>query len=499
MAYGVKYRLEFSDVLGNGKKIEILKNNYSGAVLPLVGTADPVSIKWEGDDDFYSPIIGSTCTLNLFVTDEVQYENFYAFDEEEFQVKIYYKDASNNYQLYWLGFIVADSYKQALMSPPFQISIQANDGLGLLSTKFVEIENDDNFNLNNSGSTLLRENLIKNCISQTNLGLDVYMSLGIRNTNQLTAHVENQRAGFGVGKYKPDLKVKTCKEYLEDALRTYNLRIFQALGNWYIISNSDYMDNDFFLDIFNGTISSNIRAEDTKRLQTELNEIPEFRIYDDTGTLSTTSTPDILVLTKTDLTPIDNDLTVEYIPPAKIVEESIQQSAFNLPTKIANYDPTFELPTNDWTISQFYFGQIGEFDFTTSGKKSFKALQSTTNATSFITMLTSNNGFLNRMRINDTANFKGSFYFDGTIGSGTARFLYDIKRENDSGTVVRYWNAENDTWETTTQKNSIDILSEKEFQSFNERMTMDLTPNGNLFEFEIIIYLIIEFKWLLIY
>ena len=55
MAYGVKYRLEFSDVLGNAKKIEILKNNYSGSVLPLVGTSDPVSIKREGDDDFYSP------------------------------------------------------------------------------------------------------------------------------------------------------------------------------------------------------------------------------------------------------------------------------------------------------------------------------------------------------------------------------------------------------------------------------------------------------------
>ena len=36
MAYGVKYRLEFSDVLEHGKKVEILKKNYTGAVLPMV-------------------------------------------------------------------------------------------------------------------------------------------------------------------------------------------------------------------------------------------------------------------------------------------------------------------------------------------------------------------------------------------------------------------------------------------------------------------------------
>ena len=130
--------------MGNGKKIEIEKD-VLGSVLPLIGTADPISIKWDGDDDFYSPIIGSTCTINLFVTDNVQYDNFYAFDEEEFKVKIFYKDASNNYQLYWAGFIVTDSYKQALASPPYQISIQAHDGIGLLETVDMEIRNTDNF------------------------------------------------------------------------------------------------------------------------------------------------------------------------------------------------------------------------------------------------------------------------------------------------------------------------------------------------------------------
>lgn len=484
MAYGVKYRLEFSDVLGNGKKIEIEKDGYSGAVLPLVGTAEPVVIKWDGDDDFYSPIIGSTCTLNLFVTDDVQYDNFYAFDEEEFKVKIYYKNDVNNYILYWAGFIVTDSYKQALMSPPYQISLQANDGLGLLSTKLVTIDSNDRFTSNVAGSSTFVDNFITNCLSKTNLDLDVYFSTGLRIGNQLTGYLEDNFIGFGAGKYKADLKVKNCKEYIEDACRTYNLRIFQALGNWYVISNSDYIDFDFFEDIFDGTIQQDIRNEDTKRLQTELDERPQFRIYDGTNPQQGTNVAlDVFLKTKTDLTPIGNDLVVEYIPPAKIVEDNLKQQVFNNAIKIANYDPTFEIGTTDWTIVSNR-GTIGEFDFVTSGIKSFKTTQRTFSTTTFTEMLKSNNAPVTGVGIDDKVFFKGAFYFDGTI-NGSARFNYDIKRTYSS--TVRYWNAEDDNWQTSIQKNFIQVNEEKEWQTFSKSMTNDVSVSS--YEFQIIIYL----------
>ena len=486
MAYGVKYRLEFSDVLGNGKKIEILKDNYSGSVLPLVGTADPVSIKWEGDDDFYSPIIGSTCTLNLFVTEDVQYDNFYAFDEEEFQVKIYYKNDVNNFILYWAGFIVTDSYKQALMSPPYQISVQANDGLGLLETKFVSIDNNDLFDNTHTNTTTLAQNLITNCISKTNLGLNVYFSTGVRVGNNLTAYVENTTLfGFGSAKYKDNLKVHNCKEYLTNVLRTLNCRIFHALGNWYIVSNSDYMDNDFFEDIFDNTIQQNIRFADTKRLQTELDERPEFRIYNNSGNNVSDIPIDVFIKTKTDLTPIDNDLTVEYIPPAKIVEDNVKQKSLNNFAKIANVDPTFELPTNDWTIVSNR-GTIGNFDITTSGEKSFKTTQRTFSTSTFTEMLKSDlfGSPLFGLNDGDKVSFKGVYYFDGSINN-SARFNYDIKRRH--GATTKYWNADDDTWETTIQKNFIEISNDNEFETFNKSMTMDITVSP--YYFEIIIYL----------
>lgn len=90
MAYGVKYRLEFSDVLGNGKKVEILQDGYTGDVLPMIGTGNPVEITWDEDDDFYEPIIGSSCKINLMVTDDISYDNFWEGDEFEYKVIVYY-------------------------------------------------------------------------------------------------------------------------------------------------------------------------------------------------------------------------------------------------------------------------------------------------------------------------------------------------------------------------------------------------------------------------
>ena len=83
MAYGIKYRLEFSDENLKGKKVEILKDGYSGSVLSLTGAEEPVVITWDSNDNIYSPIKGSTCTINLFDTDSSAYDNFYEADERE--------------------------------------------------------------------------------------------------------------------------------------------------------------------------------------------------------------------------------------------------------------------------------------------------------------------------------------------------------------------------------------------------------------------------------
>ena len=155
MSYGEKFSLSFADVRGNARKVSILQKDYSGSVYPLVGTGSPVVVKWDSDDDFYTPIIGSTCELNLYVTDSTQYDNWYEADEREYKVRIstgssigakewdlqedVFNDANflwdegdEGFEFYWEGFLVVDRYSEAVMSKPFPIKLVASDGLGTL-------------------------------------------------------------------------------------------------------------------------------------------------------------------------------------------------------------------------------------------------------------------------------------------------------------------------------------------------------------------------------
>jgi hypothetical protein len=62
--FTTKYRLEFGDDYSVFKyRVLIQQRGYVGAILPIIGTNDPVVLQWEGDDDFYEPIKGSQCNL----------------------------------------------------------------------------------------------------------------------------------------------------------------------------------------------------------------------------------------------------------------------------------------------------------------------------------------------------------------------------------------------------------------------------------------------------
>ena len=164
MAYGLKYELFFSDVTQKRFKIEILEKDFvldpfgvGTQPTQLVGTGDPCVIEWNADDDIYSPIIGSNCTLNLFVTNTTIYDEFYKSDERKYKVRILeYTSFGGNWedinvdwdgadQIYdaklgsavfyipiWEGFIVVDRYQEAVVSEPYQITLNATDGLGML-------------------------------------------------------------------------------------------------------------------------------------------------------------------------------------------------------------------------------------------------------------------------------------------------------------------------------------------------------------------------------
>lgn len=272
MAYGEKFKLEFSDVRGNNRKVSILKKDYTGSVSDLVGTGDPVIIKWDADDDFYSPIIGSTCELNLFVTDDTTYDNWYDADEREYKVQIstgstfgakvwdlqedtyseanfIWNEGEEAYEFYWEGYLVVDRYQEAVLSKPYPIKLVASDGLGQLGGKEAPLSNivlssgvpDETTNAQSNFDTAFY--YIYEILKLTGLDFDIRIANNIRgtgfNSNETIFH-EVQPYEFGLlGK---NFKSLSAKKLLSKLLEFTNSRIFQSNGSWYIISNSNIVD-----------------------------------------------------------------------------------------------------------------------------------------------------------------------------------------------------------------------------------------------------------------
>lgn len=65
MAYGDKFVLRFKDVKGHYKQLTIAQDNYTGVKKEVIGSGDPVRLSYEQDDNFYNPIMGSTCQMSL--------------------------------------------------------------------------------------------------------------------------------------------------------------------------------------------------------------------------------------------------------------------------------------------------------------------------------------------------------------------------------------------------------------------------------------------------
>lgn len=313
MAYNVKYRLEFSDVKGNGRKVEILKDGYIGSVLPMIGTAEPVVIDWKSKDDFYEYIIGSTCTLNLMVTDTVSYDDFYLFDEREYKIRVSYKDDLDAYQTYWEGFVLVDAFKEAINTTPYTISLKATDGLGTLKAFDAPTSNSGS-----QGTTDSAFHYLRSILNQTFLGFDIYIANQIRKDGGvINDTIFHDILINEFGAMKPNLTYRNSKELLEAILKATNSKVYQSGGKWYVVSNT------------------NLPTQNVT-----------YKYFSSAGTFLGTSVVDVRTTLPTQMKPIKSNLMAEYLYP---VRKAIYQ--IDLDSKrIINTNPHFLYDASEWSI-----------------------------------------------------------------------------------------------------------------------------------------------------
>ena len=451
MAYGVKYRLEFADLKGNKRKVEIFKNGYSGAVLPMVGTGEPVEIEWKAEEDLYEPLIGSLCTLNLLVTDDVTYDDFYLYDEREYKVVVYFEASAGSWQTYWSGWIVNDLYSQALVSTPYSLSITATDNLGQLDgydTWMPPITTDN--------ATLWQ--YMWNALTNLGLGYDIYISNDIRiATDSAWKNVFDQITIKKSGFYHDYYIINDAKMTLRSILMGFNCRLFQSFGRWYIVNCSSYGDQRIIEGIQAGTYTGAGILTAKQGFLNAGTENIKYWIYNASGVAQSAVTTNMLKVIPTNMQPIGQNLFRTPRRPVKkyqqIVDISQQQVDLNL-------NASFEFEYENWT-TQLVTTEFANAPF--AGRKSLKYVG--TSALGVYTIRLSSSNSLQAIEGNQ---YQVLFSVNIDKGGTDNRLPWFLRIEYAPG-VYTYWSETNKTWGTSPGSvlwNETQVIGAGTFESF---------------------------------
>jgi len=128
MAYGIKYRCEWTDIQSIDWRVEILEDDYAGAISAMIASGEPLTIDYltPGDDLTLGPIKGSMATLNVECTTNFEYIGLYSEEDLVRPMNVY-----KNEVLYWSGWL-SNEYTEPYDNVPYTVSITASDALGLL-------------------------------------------------------------------------------------------------------------------------------------------------------------------------------------------------------------------------------------------------------------------------------------------------------------------------------------------------------------------------------
>lgn len=506
MAYGVKFRLDFEDHEGNGKRLDILKDGYTGEILPLVGGAEPVKIKWDGDDDFYSPIIGSTCTINLYETDDTNYDDFFNEPEREYKVEVYTAQAirdefknnvqldggiveaadclsssyydtgtllqsrvvndggimeavecvsavltetQDNYTLFWTGWLLSDQFKEVMAPNPQPIQLTAIDGLGELDNFFVD---NTFYTISFNALQFDLASIICKALENTGLNLDVLLNNDIAIIDNLftgsTANLYTTNIGGNEAIFLSDeYEFFNVKEFLENILKNINARVFQANGKYVVLNNSTYSEQaiiDYVKEYKdeNDALPEGIGTMRQAYLKGDIESL-YYKRFNSSGTLQGDYYHEGLRTVRTDLQPLEQNLTRE-------AERGYKAVRFETPPvkKILEYndDVGFEYQnTTHWTITS---GSFATDEIALTGSRSFKT--TATNSGSTPTSLAITGQYSGNRDV--AMKLKLNYYYDtnNAIQSTTLynRFWCQIYFQ---AAVPFYFDVENNNWTTTAK------------------------------------------------
>tara|TARA_Y100000052_G_C2954209_1_gene89185 strand:- start:2640 stop:5165 length:2526 start_codon:yes stop_codon:yes gene_type:complete len=377
MSYSNKYTLDFGDVEGHEYRLLIQEKNYTGSVTTPKFGGSPIIIRYEGNDNNYGSIYGSSATIQIYEETPDQFNDLIFTEDKNHRVVLkYYDNQANAYKNYWLGFIVADRLTRTIQQLPNLLTFRAFDGLGLL-------DQEDQFDPPRTGTMQLNR-MIFGILKKLDINgnndtpqastLVIYNSntyfeaeplynassaTDVRNNNKLLTKIRNANPHHLTN----ELGKITAKKQLKNFLTTLGARIYQAQGYWWIDQNAGLLDDNVLEQAINNAIAtdsgSGLADLGTKikdRLENTLDyEVRTWKYSQTTGNYFTNSVESRLKLVPDDAVPLD--LKESFEPQIGQINNSVDIKTFRKHQMFTNSGFEYNSPVSQNTTQQLFFNQ----------------------------------------------------------------------------------------------------------------------------------------------
>ena len=214
MSYGLKYRLSFDSVSDTPYEINILEAGYDGPVEDRNLGSAPVLKMDDGE-----AVRGTSLELSIETCFDGDLREFYTTDRKKFRVEVYRSGV-----LFWSGHILPELYSEPYISVPFDVSVTASDGLGLLK----------NIPFGLSGKRSVFD-VIKYCCEQTGLVLNYVFASKLLATGMSGVASVYTQAFVDCNAFDD----ADCYEALEKVLITFGSYIKQKDCKWHVLRYTD--------------------------------------------------------------------------------------------------------------------------------------------------------------------------------------------------------------------------------------------------------------------
>lgn len=201
-------------------RVEIEERDYVGdwETMKLTDNPSPIRITWDKGYDWWEPVKGSECTINILSETTFQYMHMFTADPRRFRVSV-----MRNNVLYWRGFVVADLYNETFARQS-EVALKAVDGFRLLSGE--PFERDDR-------SISIHE-LLRLCVEKLELSMPISDWMDMTHRDMPTQVTALAATYIDAGAFGQIYAEATWRDVIDFCLKPFALQLFQSGGSVHV-------------------------------------------------------------------------------------------------------------------------------------------------------------------------------------------------------------------------------------------------------------------------